>query len=115
MPVAAAGLADVGAGDLQPLVLRGCRQHPLEHLAIAGLELGLRLELSPRIRDPTGQRVTNRLQFAEAERARLWRDWGNACVDLDTRKAIGEKRAELGFEAPNLPSQLYSCEPFIAA
>lgn len=67
MPVAAAGLTDVGSGDLQPLVLGGRRQHPLQQLAIAGLDLGLLLKLAPRVTDPASQRVANSLQFSEAE------------------------------------------------
>ncbi len=71
MPVAAAMLADVGPRDLKPLVLGGFRQHSLEQLAVTGLQLRLCLKLSPRVADPTSQRVTNSLQLTEVESARL--------------------------------------------
>jgi hypothetical protein len=71
MPMAAAGLAEIGSRDLQPLVLGGFRQHPLQQLAVTGLELRLPLQLTSRVADPACQRVANRLQFTEAERARL--------------------------------------------
>ena len=70
MPMAAAGFADVGPRDAQPLVLGGRRQHPLEQLPVAGHELGVVLKLSSHVADPTGQRVADGLQFAEAEGAR---------------------------------------------
>ncbi len=68
--MAAAGLADISPRDAQPLVLGGVRQHPLEQLAVAGLDFGVLLKLSPRVADPAGQRVADRLQFSKAEGTR---------------------------------------------
>jgi hypothetical protein len=61
MPVAATRLTDVGAGDPQPLVLGGSAQHPLQQLAVAGLELGLILQPAPRHADPGRERVADGL------------------------------------------------------
>lgn len=71
MPVTASGRADVGARDLQPLVLGGGVEHPLQQLAVACLELRLLPQPPPDRADPAGQRVTDRLQVAETERTRL--------------------------------------------
>lgn len=114
MPVTAAGLADIGARDLQPLVLRGLGQHPLEQLTVAGLQFGLRLKLAPCVADPAGQRVANRLQLAQVEGARLGGDRSDTGVDLHSLESVGEKRAELGFQAPDLAPQLCPREPFVA-
>lgn len=52
MPVAATRLTDVGARDLQPLVLGWSGQHLLQQLTVAGLELGPILQLVARDADP---------------------------------------------------------------
>jgi hypothetical protein len=68
--VAAAGLADIGTRNLQPLVAGGIGQHPLEQLAVAGLDLGLLLQLALGGTDSRGKRVANSLQVAQTERPR---------------------------------------------
>ena len=112
--MAAAGLADVGAGDLDPLVLGGRVQHPLQQLAVAGLQLSLLLKLTPRVADPPGQRVADRLQLTEVERARGGCDRGDAVVDPQAREGVGDEGAELGFEAADLTAQLHPREPLVA-
>ena len=102
MPDAAAGFADVGAGDPQPLVLGRRGQHALQQLPVAGLELGALLQLAPRRADPGCERVANRLQVAEVERPRLSRDGSDSGVDLQPRESLGDKPAELRFEAADL-------------
>lgn len=52
MPVATTWLADIGAGDPHPLVLGRSGQHLLQQLAVAGLQLSLILQLTPRDPDP---------------------------------------------------------------
>ena len=113
MPVTATGLADVGTGDAHPLVLSRPRQHAVQQLAVAGLKLGLLLQPAARTADPAGKRVTDRLELAEVEGARLTRDRGNAGVYLQARERVGEERAELRFEAPNLTPQLRPCETLV--
>lgn len=88
--MAAAGLTDIGAGDPQPLVLGRRRQHLLQQLAVAGLELGTPLQLAPGRSDPCRQRVADRLQVAQAERPRLVRDRRDPGVDPHAREGVGE-------------------------
>jgi hypothetical protein len=114
MPGAAAGFADVGAGDPQPLVLRGGGQHPLEQLAVARLELGALPQPKPGLADPRRQRVAYGLQLAQAERPRLPRDGADSGVDREARKSLGDEEAELGFEAPDLAPQLDPGETLVA-
>lgn len=111
--MAAARLADVGAGDPHPLVLRRSGQHALEQLAVAGLELGALPQLQLGAADPGRQRVAHRLQLTEVERPRLGRDRGDAGVELEAGKRLGDERAELRFEAPDLASQLRPGEPLV--
>lgn len=89
--MAAAGLADIGARDLQPLVLGRGGQHPLQQLAVAGLELGLRPQLAPCSADPSCQRIADRLQVAEIQRPRLTRDRRNSGIDLQAREGVGKE------------------------
>ncbi|HKI67631.1 MAG TPA: hypothetical protein VJ989_10245 [Solirubrobacterales bacterium] len=112
--MAAAGLADVGAADLQPLVLGRRVEHPLEQLAVAGLELRPFAQLDPGAGDPIGERVPNRLQLAEPQHPRLAGAGSYRGIDLDPRKRLGEKRPELRFQAPDLPPQLHSRQPLVA-
>lgn len=100
--MAATGLADVGTRDPHPLVLSGRGKHPLQQLAVAGLELGALLQLAPRRANPHCQRVANRLQIAQAECPRLRRYRGDSGVDLKAREGVGEERAELRFQPPDL-------------
>lgn len=113
--MAAARLADVGAADPQPLVLGRRREHPLEQLAVAGLQLGPFAQLDPRLGDPVGERVADRLQLAEAEHPRLGREGRRPGVEADAGKGVGEERAELGFQAADLPPQLGAGKPLVAA
>ncbi len=114
MPVPATRLADVGARDPQPPVLRRGREHPLQQLAIAGLELDLLLQLSPCDADTRRQGVADSLQIAQTECARLFGDRRNTGVESQTGKGIGDKRAELRFEAADLTPQLRPGEPLVA-
>lgn len=91
MPVATAGLTDIGAGDPQPLVLRRGGKHPPEQLAVAGLELGALPQLMLRHADPCRQRIADRLQVAETQRARLAGDRRDRRVDLQAWKGIGKE------------------------
>jgi hypothetical protein len=91
MPVAATGLADVRTRDPQPLVIGRGSQHPFQQLVVAGLELGALPQLAPRIADPCGQRVADRLQVAQAQRPRLVRDRRHPGVDPEAWEGIGEE------------------------
>ena len=69
--MAAARLAEVVARDAQPLEVLRAGQHPLQQLAVAGLELGPLAQCAARVLDPIGQGVANRLQLTQVERSRL--------------------------------------------
>ena len=112
--MATAGLADVGAGDLQPLVPGGVVEHPLQQLAVARLELGLIAQTAARLADAPGERVAHGLQVAEPERPRLGRDGGYAGVELETGEGLGHQGAELRFEPADLATQLDPSEPLVA-
>ena len=114
MPVTAARLADVGARDPQPSVLGGRRQHSLQQLAIAGLQLGALVQPALRRANPLRQRVANRLELTEVEHSRRGRDGGDPGVDLETGKGIRKERAKPMFEAPYLAPQLRPGEPLVA-
>jgi hypothetical protein len=114
MPGAAAGLADVGTGDPQPLVLGRSGQHPLQQLTIARLELGPILELTAGDADPGRERVADRLQLAQAERPRLICESTDSGVDREARKGLGDQGAKLRFEAADLTPQLDPGEPLVA-
>jgi hypothetical protein len=112
--VTAAGLADVGARNLQPLVLGGRVEHALQQLAIAGLELRLVLQPAADRADPHRQGVANRLQLAQTQRPRLARDRGDAGVDPQAREGIGNEGSQLRFEPADLPAQLDAGKALIA-
>ncbi|HEY8809822.1 MAG TPA: hypothetical protein VIM28_07345 [Solirubrobacterales bacterium] len=114
MPVAATRLTDIGAGDPQPLVFRRSAQHPLQQLAVAGLEFGPILQLAPRDTDPGRQRVADGLEIAETQRPRLPRKGTDAGIDLDAGKGVGEDGTELRLETADLTPQLNSGEPLVA-
>lgn len=114
MPGAAAGLTDVRTGDPQPLVLGRRGQHPLQQLAVAGLELGPFPQPQPGLADPSRQRVADGLEIAEPEGARLVRHGGDAGVDPQAWEGLGEERAELRFQAPDLTPQLRTRQSLVA-
>jgi hypothetical protein len=112
--VAAARLADVGAADPQPPVLRRRGKHPLEQLPITGLELSSLAQLNTRFRDSIRKRVPDRLQLTQPERPRhAGRSW-HARIHLHPRKRLGEERRKLSFKPPDLPPQLNPRKPLVA-
>ena len=106
MPVAATGLADVGATDLDPLEVLRCGDHPAQELAISRLDPGSLLELQPGVGDPFRQLVAQPLQLTEVEDPRLSRDRGNAVIELDPAEGRCEETAQLTLEAADLAPQL---------
>jgi hypothetical protein len=95
-------------------VLGRSAQHPLQQLAVAGLELDLFLQPAPRDADLGRERVADGLEIAEAQRPRLAREGADAGVDLDAGKGVGEERGELRLETTDLTPQLDSGEPLVA-
>jgi len=104
--VAAAGFADVLAGDAHPLVIGRSGQHPLEQLAVAGLQLGLRVQRPARLGDALGERVAHALELGEvgdtggAPRSR----YGG--IDREARKGLRREGHQLLLDAPDLAAQL---------
>jgi hypothetical protein len=115
MPVTATGLAKIVARDAQPLEVLGAGEHPLQQLAIAGLELGAVAQGLARVLDPIRKSVANRLQLAKVECPRLARDGGHVGDELQTREGIGHQGRELSLEAADLTPQLGAGEPLVAA
>jgi hypothetical protein len=114
VPVAAAGLADVGAGDAQPLVLGGRGQHPPQQLTIARLDLGLPGERGPGGGDPRRERVAHLLQLPEAGDPRLPEARGNPGVEREPGEGLGREARELVLEAADLAAQLGAREALVA-
>jgi hypothetical protein len=114
VPVAAAGLADVGAGDSQPLVLSRRGQHSPQQLAVAGLDLGLLGERGPRGGDPRCECVAHLLQLLEAGDPRLPEGGGNPAVEREPGEGLGREARELVLEAADLAAQLGAREALVA-
>jgi len=113
--VATAGQAKVIARDLQPLVLGRRRQHPLEQLVVALLQIAALAQRALRLADPLCQRVADRLQLAQAEDAGTAGDGRHGSIDLEPLKALGDQRPQLPLEAADLAPQLRPRESLIAA
>jgi hypothetical protein len=113
--VPAARLADVGARDPQPLVLRGRGQHPPQQLTVAGLEFALFLERDAGGRDPLGKGIAHLLQLLEPGHSRLGEMTRNRGVDRDPGKRLHSKPGELVLEAGDLAPQLGAREALVAS
>ncbi len=110
--MAAARLADVGAADPQPAVLRRGGDHRGEQPAVGGLH-GVALgERAARVGDTVGERVANLLQLTQAERPR--RPRGRDPVrDVDPAEPRGDQPRELQLEPADLPPQLTPRTPLL--
>lgn len=110
----AARQAEVVARDLHPLVLGRRRQHLLQQLVVAPLELVARAQRPLRLADTLRERVADRLQVTQPEDPGRRRDGGDAGLDPLPLEALGDERAELSFEAADLAPQLRSRQPLVA-
>ncbi len=105
MPVAAAGLAHVGAADADPAVaLRGGEQ-VTEKFAVGLLDEGPLGEDAMRLGDPDGERVANALKPAEVEHPGRPRGL-DPVRDLHPPQPLGDQIPELPLEPADLPAQL---------
>ena len=91
MPGAAAGLADVGAGDRHPAVLLGRRDQRPQALPVRRLDLGPGGEIETGARDPLGEIVAHGLETSEVERPRRVAAGGDTAVELDPAEALREE------------------------
>jgi hypothetical protein len=112
--VAAARLADVGAGDSLPPVGGGVGKHPLQGLAVAGLQLGTAGKRATRLGDPRGKGVTDPFQFAEPGDPRLCGAGRDRDVDFNPRKGLGEEAGQLALETADLTPQLGARQALVA-
>jgi hypothetical protein len=115
VPSAAAGLADIRAGDPQPLELGRAVKHAIEQVAIPCLQLGPLGERHASVTDALGELVADPLELTEAEGARLkcGRDYGR--VDLQARKGLGPHARELMLEPADLAAQVGAREALVTA
>jgi hypothetical protein len=113
VPGAAAGLADVGAGDRDPLVGGRVGEHPAQQLAVGGLDLGPLGERDPGAGDPRRQPVAHPLQLSEIEQPRLRRRGLEPVLDLDPPEGLAEQPRQLPLEPPDLPPQLLPRGPLV--
>jgi len=115
MPVAATRLADIGTRDPHPLVLGRRRQHVLEQLAVAGLQLILLAQGLTSDGDPLSQGIANLLKLLEPGDARH----GEAGRDLGVEREAGEglsaEAGQLVLEAADLTAQLSAREALVAS
>lgn len=106
--MAAAGEAEVFAGDAHPLeVLRG-GEHPLDQFPSFVLEPVALDERLPSLGNAIGQTVANRLQRAQVKYPGSDTDCIDAMRDLGVAECLAEEGRQLGLEAANLPAQLQS-------
>lgn len=99
MPGTAAGLADVGAADADPLELGGRIEHFAEQVAILGLDLRPVGESRAGFADALGETVADRLQLTEVEHPRRGGDAVDTVGDLGMAEGLSEERAQLRLEA----------------
>ena len=105
MPVAAAGQADIGAADPQPVVLGGGGKHVLEELTIGLLDRGALGERPTGLGDAGSERVADALQPAEVEHPR--RPRGDDPVrDVDPSQPRGDEPGQLTLEPTDLTAEL---------
>jgi hypothetical protein len=106
VPGAAAGQAELVAGDHHPLELGGGVQHRLQDLAPLALGAGSLGEGPPGFGDPAGQLVAQALGLAEVEDPRLRGDGLHPMADLDPPEALRQQAGQLALQARDLPPQL---------
>jgi hypothetical protein len=105
VPVAAAGQADVGAADAQPVVLGGGGKQVLEELAVVLLD-GVALGERPlRLGDPGRERIADALEPAEIEDPRR-PGRGDPVRDVHPSQPLGDECGKLALKSTDLPPQL---------
>lgn len=113
--MAAAVLADVGAGDADPLVSGGVGEHAPQQLAVALPKLGLPGERPARLADPLSQRVPHTLQLLKAGDPRRACRRINPSLDPAQGEGFGNETRQLALEAPDLAPQLGAREALVAS
>ena len=105
MPVAAAGLADVGAADADPPVALRGGEHVPQKLPVGLLDEGALGEGAVGLGEAGRERVADLLQLTEVEDPR--RPGGVDPVGhLDPSHPLGDEPGDLRLELADLPAQL---------
>jgi hypothetical protein len=113
--VPASRLADVGARDPHPLVLGRRRQHPLQQLAVAGLQFVLLAQGLARNGDPLGEGIAHLLQLLEPGDPGHGEAGWDLGIEGEARKCLGAKTGQLMLEATDLTTQLSAREALVAS
>lgn len=113
--MAATRLANISARDPHPLVIRRRRQHPLEQLAVAGLQLVLLDQGASGLGYAIGERIANPLELLKPSHPRLGKAGRDRGIERETRKSLGTEAGKLMLKAANLASQLRAREALIAS
>jgi hypothetical protein len=111
--VAAARLADVGAGDADPLELGRRSKHFAEQLPVGGLHAGALVQPQAALGDPVGELVAQPLQLAEVEHARLAGEPRDVVLDPHPTEPLGHQPGELALETADLAPQLVARQPLV--
>lgn len=114
MPVTAAVLADIGAGDLHPLVAGRGGQHPLQQLAVARLQVGALAQGELRLADPHRERVAHPLQLLEAGHPRGSHRCLDPSIDREAGKGLCREPRQLPLQTADLAAQLGAGEALVA-
>lgn len=114
MPVPAAGLADVGARDPQPLVLGRSGEHVAQKGPVALLQLIALAQNGARLDDARRERVADALQLAEIGNARQTCRRRNADINREPRERLRREPGQLALQAPDLTPQLDPRQPLVA-
>lgn len=113
--MAATRLAHVGARDPHPLVLGRSLQHPLEQLAVAGLQFVLLAQGLTGDRDPLGKGIANPLELLEIRDPGHGAFSRNIGVEPEAREGLGAKQGQLVLEPTDLAAQLGAREALAAS
>jgi hypothetical protein len=108
-------LANVSARDPHPLVIRRRRQHPLEQLAVAGLQFVLLDQGAISLGYAIRECVANPLELLEPSHPRLGKAGRDRGIEREAREGLSAEAGELMLEATDLATQLRAREALIAS
>lgn len=98
--------AEVLPGDPHPLEVLGSGEHPLDQLAVLGLDPGPLGEALASFGNAVGELIAHGLQLAEVEHARCRGHGSDPVGNLGVAEGIAEEVRQLRLELGDLPPQL---------